>query len=58
MTILDLTGRVVEVFDIEASMGLNPPFAIELDNYPQGVFLIKLFDKNSGEMLEAKFVKQ
>jgi hypothetical protein len=58
MTILDITGRVVEMFNIEATKGLNPPFAIDLENYPQGVFLINLFDKNSGEMLEAKFVKQ
>jgi hypothetical protein len=58
MTILDITGRVVEMFNIEATKGLNPPFSIDLENYPQGVFLINLFDKNSGEMLEAKFVKQ
>jgi len=58
MTILDVTGRVVEVFDIQVERGLNPPFAIKLDDYPQGVFLIKLYDNNSGETLDAKFVKQ
>ena len=58
MAIVDITGRLVEFKEVGATEGLNAPFALEIQNYPQGVYMINLVDQQTGETLEAKFVKQ
>lgn len=58
ITVLDLTGRVVDVLEMPALKGLNEPFSLEVKSYPQGVYLINLVDRISGNVYDVKFVKQ
>ena len=37
MTVTDITGRVVHQRDVNATKGLNSPFALDVKAYPSGV---------------------
>jgi hypothetical protein len=58
MLVLDITGRVVFTGEVEANAGLNAPFILDVNDYTSGVYIINLTDVNTGEKLEAKFIKQ
>ncbi|MEZ5009042.1 MAG: T9SS type A sorting domain-containing protein [Chitinophagales bacterium] len=58
MNVLDITGRLMETKSITAVKGLNSPFALNVEEYRSGVYIISLFDVNSGQRLEAKFVRE
>lgn len=58
MRVIDITGRLMDGNVIEASEGLNSPFAIDVERYPSGVYILSFIDQNTGERLEAKFVKE
>jgi hypothetical protein len=58
LTVIDLTGRVVHYDVISAEKGLNVPFILDIQHYGQGVYIVNLTDRLTGEKLDAKFVKQ
>ncbi len=58
LTVVDIAGSIVHIRNIEADRGLNSPFALDVENYPSGVFIISLYDINTGNRLEAKFMKE
>ncbi|MEZ5002459.1 MAG: T9SS type A sorting domain-containing protein [Chitinophagales bacterium] len=58
MNVMDITGRLMETRTISAEKGLNSPFALNVEEYRSGIYIISLFDVNTGERLEAKFVRE
>lgn len=58
MRVMDIRGQIMVSKTITAGEGLNQPFAIDVEGYPSGVYILSFVDINTGERLEAKFVKE
>lgn len=56
LAIMDLQGRVLEENDRRVQAGVNR-ISIQLDDIPQGIYLLEVINEESGERGISKFVK-
>jgi len=58
LEIWDISGAKLYTQMYEANAGLNSPISLDVYDYAQGVYIIKVADQSTGEIMEAKFIKQ